>query len=151
MQALLMIARHGRAEGMHPEASLTPEGEAAVRARAERLAAEGWRPDVACVSPYRRAQQTMRILLLALAPGIEPLVVSELVPDTEPHDALNALRQRGLGEGRMLVVSHMPLVAGLTRQLTTDEVGFAPGQMVEIALDPGARHGQRVRTLAPDS
>jgi len=149
MSATLLIARHGRAEGMHPEASLTPEGEAAIRAHAARLATEGWRPDMACVSPYLRARQTMQLLLRALAPELEPLVMSELVPDTEPHDALDALRERGLGEGRMLVVSHMPLVASLTRRLTTDEVGFAPGQMIEIALEPGARHGQRIRTLTP--
>lgn len=151
MVATLLLARHGRAEGMHAEASLTREGEMAVRERARLLAVEGWRPDIACVSPFLRARQTMQELLLAVAPGIEPVVISELVPDSEASEALAALRLRGLGEGRVLVVSHMPLVSALTRQLTSEEVGFAPGQMVEIALDPGARRGRLLRTLEPGS
>ena len=149
MSATLLLARHGRAEGMHAEAGLTREGEEAVRELARLLAADGLPPLSACVSPYLRARQTMQELLAALAPSLEPIVVAELVPDVETEVALRALREHGMGEGRMLVVSHMPLVASITRRLMGEEHGFRPGHLVEIALESDARRGRLRRAIAP--
>lgn len=149
MSATLLLARHGRAEGMHADAGLTPEGEAAVRELARLLQADGLPPQIACVSPYRRARQTMQELLAGLGLPLEPLVVAELVPDSGTEEALRALRAHGMGEGRMLVVSHMPLVASITRRLTGEEHGFRPGHLVEIALESDARRGRLRRAIAP--
>lgn len=149
MTPTLLLARHGRADGMHAEASLTREGEAAVRALARRLREAGVNPDAACVSPFRRARQTMAGLLAGLGSPLDPLVVPELIPESDAAEALAALRVHGLGEGCMLAVSHMPLVASLTRHLSGEEVGFAPGHLVEIALEPGARRGRLLRSFAP--
>lgn len=149
MTATLLLARHGRAEGMHPDAGLTPEGEAAIRHLAGRLRAEAFTPGLACCSPYLRARRTLEELLLGLGSGIPPLVVPELIPDAEADEALAALRAHGLGEGRVLAVSHMPLVSAITRRLTGEDLGFAPGQALEITLEAGARHGRIVRRFPP--
>ncbi len=149
MTSTLLLARHGRADGMHAEASLTHEGESAVRRLAARLLAEALPPDAACVSPYRRARQTMAGLLLGLDSRIEPQVVSDLMPDSEADEALLALQAHGLGTGRLLVVSHMPLVSAITRRLTGEDHGFMPGHLVEIALEEGAKHGRLLRAFPP--
>jgi phosphohistidine phosphatase SixA len=151
MHSLLHLARHGRAEGTHPEAALLPSGEVQVRTLADQLARGGARPTLALVSPYRRARATMDLLLARLAPDLAAATVPELEPDTAPEEALGSLRAHGLGthEGLVLVVSHLPLVERLVWVLARTEVHFTPGTLAELALDRGARAAQLWRVHDP--
>jgi phosphohistidine phosphatase SixA len=150
MMVTLGLVRHGRAGGQGPDAGLLPEGADYVARLGRRLMREGWRPAAAFSSPYLRARDTLTLLLGELASDLVPERLPELTPDGEPGRALDALLARGLPEGRVLVVGHMPLLGRLADELTGESAEFYPGTFVEIELDDATRRGRLVRTLGPD-
>lgn len=112
----VVLVRHGKAEphAAHDAArALTPRG------HAQALAAAGWLREALgdagdirlLASPYRRAQETAAPIAGAL--GLEVLTVAEITPDDDPRRALAAIEAAAQGAGTVVVVSHMPLVAGL--------------------------------------
>ncbi|HEV2105707.1 MAG TPA: histidine phosphatase family protein [Candidatus Eisenbacteria bacterium] len=141
----LALLRHGRATGQGPDAPLTPEGETQVRRLAAHLAREGWRPAAAFTSPYRRARATAELVLAAVAPGLAPRTLAELTPESEPGDALAALRRAGLPAGAVLVVAHLPLLGRLAQHLAGGDAEFGPGTLAEFELaEAGARLMRRI-------
>jgi phosphohistidine phosphatase SixA len=151
MTTLLCLVRHGRATGQGHDSGLMPEGAVYVATLGRFLHREGWTPAAAFSSPYARARDTARILLAELASDLPLAQVGELTPDWDPDDALHALRAHGLPEGRVLVVSHMPLVARLAQRLTGEIVDFHPGKLAEIELAPGADRGTLRRELGRET
>lgn len=147
MPVILCLLRHGRATGQGPEAELLPEGVAYLGALGRRLAAEDWRPAQAYASPYVRARETARLVLAATGPGLEPVVLAELTPETPAQEALAALFAAGLRDGRTLVVAHLPLLSLLCDALTDDDPGFHPGTLVEVELAADGRSGRILRVL----
>lgn len=150
MIVTLGVVRHGRASGQEPEAALLPEGAAYVANLGRRLHREGWIPAAAFSSPYVRARDTLRILLGELAADVAPVQLPELTPDHDPGPVLDALAARGLPTGRVLVVSHNPLVARLVQWLVGEPEDFLPGTFVEIAWDVSARSGEQLRRIGPE-
>ncbi len=150
MPLVLALLRHGRAAGQGPDAELLPEGAAYVGRLAALLARESWRPAVACSSPYRRARDTARVLLAGVAPDLTPLELAELRPDDDPAGALRALSAVAPTDGRLLAVSHLPLVARIAAFLTDDEVEFHPGTFAEFEVDADLRAGRLLRRLGTD-
>ena len=150
MLLTLCLLRHGRAAGQAPEAELSPEGEAHIRALGRRLAAERFVPEAAFTSPYLRAQRTARTLLNVLGSTLEPRILPELVPDADPGVALRALFGLGLPLARVLVVSHQPLLGRMATALTAHDPGFSAGTLVEIEVAEGDDSGTFVRRLGPE-
>lgn len=150
MSRILSLVRHGRASGQAPDADLLPEGEAYLERLAALLVREGWRPAAAATSPYRRAQQSARVLLVALATGLEAVSTRDLTPEADPDAALATLRALSTPEGRLLVVSHLPLVGRLAFALTGEEVEFLPGTLAEFELDGPAGMDRLLRRIGPD-
>lgn len=150
MIVTLGIVRHGRATGQGSEAPLLPEGAGYVATLGRRLRREGWTPVAAFSSPYLRARDTLRILLGELASDLPPVALPELTPDHDPGDVLDTLVARRLPAGRVLVVSHNPLVARLVQELVGEPEDFYPGTFVELEWDDATRRGRQLRRIGPD-
>ncbi len=71
--------------------------------------------DLAWVSPYARAQETLKILREIIVPFVETMVVEELTPDGDEDKTLILLRKQAVETPtiRLLIVSHNPLVSSL--------------------------------------
>lgn len=150
MTTLLCLLRHGRATGQGSTATLLPEGEAYVASLGRRLAREGFKPAAAFSSPYVRARDTANILLGELGSSVPLVIVRKLQPESRPMEALDALFEHGVPDGRVLVVSHLPLIAHLAFGFTGETVDFQPGTYVEIRLDAEKLGGEVIRTIGPD-
>jgi phosphohistidine phosphatase len=150
MTTLLCLLRHGRATGQGSDAPLLPEGEAYVASLGRRLAGEGFKPAAAFSSPYLRARDTANILLGELGSSVPLAIVRKLQPESRPTDALEALFALGIPEGRVLVVSHLPLIGQLVHGFTGETVDFQPGTYVEIELDAEKLGGVLLRSIGPD-
>ena len=149
MARTLALLRHGRASGQVPDAALTPEGMQQLRRLAAVLRAQDWRPDVILASPFTRALESARTFAAALGVTQAPVALDELIPDSEPLDALQAIDAAAPASGSILVVSHLPLVARLALELTGEEVSFTTATLAEIR-DAGDGRAHLVRRLSPD-
>jgi len=150
VSVILCIMRHGHATGQGATAALRPEGEEYVARLARHLARGGLRPAAAFCSPYRRARETARIVLDELASDAKLTLVRELVPETGPASALEALSGLGLPDGHVLVVSHLPLVAALSSVIADCVLDFQPGAYAEFDLSPDGATGTLRRFIGPD-
>lgn len=150
MATTLGLLRHGRATGQGPQAELTAEGAGYIELLGELLAGEEWSPVAAYSSPYKRARDTASLFLEQVAPGLRPVHLEELTPETDPAASLEALASAGLPEGRVLIVAHLPLLGLISHRLTGEDPGFHPGMFVEIELSPDRSRGQIVRRVGAD-
>jgi len=148
MVRALALLRHGLASGQGPDAALVPQGTRQIERLASALRAEGWRPDLVLSSPYARALESARTLAGGVGYEAPPLVLHELLPESEPLDALQAIDAAAPGVASILVVSHLPLVGRLTFELTHQEVPFSPGTFVELRHDSDGL-ARLVRRIAP--
>ena len=156
MPLTLDLLRHGHAlpadRGGDSARVLSARGRRSLELLATRLTAEEWRPDRVFSSPYRRASETAAILLAALSmpPAIEAL--DELQPESSPTSTLEALTTLKIDGGRVLLVSHQPLLGRLTALLSGAEQGFSPGTLVRFECPRGLRPGQvrLIATYEPD-
>lgn len=144
----LALLRHGLASGQAPNATLLPEGGAYLRRLAAVLDADGWRPDRVLCSPYVRARDSAEIIIMALSLTLAVTVLPELTPDSEPDDALRAIEDAAPGARTVLVVSHLPLVGRLSKELIRDDPGFSPGTFVEIVRE-GDGPARLLRRVGP--
>lgn len=137
----LWIVRHGQAEPYRADDDsrcLTDIGAAQVRITAQRIALSGLKPDLMAYSPLVRTSQTAQCLQDVLQ--IDTLQVwPELVHSSQP--SLVEDRLRNCGSRRVLLVSHMPLVAMLESYLIgVDQdlgFGFETAELSELSsVDP---------------
>ena len=145
----LALLRHGLATGQGPDAPLTPQGVQQLRKLAAVLRAEGWRPQSIFASPLARALESARAFAAGLGVTEAPVELRELMPDSEPLDALRAIDAAAPDSTSVLVVSHLPLVGRIAHELSGEEVPFAPATFVEIA-DQGDGEAHLVRRLSAD-
>ena len=118
----LIIMRHGQASWSAPKDSLRPlteTGRAEVQRTATQLGAYGLERILA--SPYLRAQQTAEIVAEHLGLSVE--TIQHVTPDGSPSRAIEQLPE----SGNTLIVSHMPLVSGLTELLCSGSPYGGPG------------------------
>lgn len=120
MSLALWIMRHGQAAPGHPDPQrpLTDVGRQEVARMsmwlAERLdEAQLARLQIAA-SPYRRAQQTATIVADRLGKPVQELAL--VTPDDPIEPVIDWLQAHALASP-WLLVSHMPLVGGLTGRL----------------------------------
>jgi phosphohistidine phosphatase SixA len=149
MVRTLALLRHGLATGQGPDAPLAPQGVAQIERLANVLRAEGWRPDTILASPLARAQDSARALAAGIGVTRAPIVLYQLIPDTEPIDALHAIDAAAPGSTSILIVSHLPLVGRIAHELTGEDVSFTPATFVEIT-DQGDGEARLVRRLSPE-
>ncbi|MCC6077342.1 phosphohistidine phosphatase SixA [Pseudomonas sp. GCM10022188] len=88
------LTEHGRREALHAAGHLLGED-----------------LDAILVSPYVRARQTADLVHEALGGGAKLITVDGVTPDDDPREALRMLA--GRREGKLLVVSHQPLIGML--------------------------------------
>ena len=149
MLRTLALLRHARAAGQAPDAPLTAQGIEQLQKLAATLKAEGWRPEVILASPLLRAQESARSIAAGIGVTRPPVVLPELIPDSEPLDALHAIDAAAPGSRLVLVVSHLPLVGRIAHELTGEQIAFAPATLVEIA-DQGDGTARPVRRLSAE-
>jgi phosphohistidine phosphatase len=136
----LWIMRHGNAEWDAPsdrERQLSQSGTEQVASVAKKLDLEF--PLDIWFSPFVRAQQTCEQLTEHLQQKpIHAIEEPLLTPDSDPDmlvELINATESK-----QLMLVSHMPLVGRLTKQLTGDErvAGYQTAQIVKcIKADDG--------------
>lgn len=144
----IALVRHGEAEpfaARDAERALTARGQAQARETGAwlRVALAGQGRARLLASPYRRAQETARAVMGEWP--LECVTVDAITPDTDPRVALAAIEQAaGPADEVLVVVSHMPLVAGLASWLESATVagsrgfGLAEARVLETdLLGPG--------------
>ena len=148
MIRLIALVRHGLASGQDPEAALLPEGAEQLHRLGALLEGQGWRAQAVLTSPYRRARESAEVLARMIAPGAEVRVLDELMPDTEPDEAVAAVLRAAPLESPVLLVSHLPLVARFAEELLGENLAFSPATFVEIVRD-GDGASRLLRRLGP--
>ena len=133
----LWIMRHGEAKwhaSTDSERPLSADGVSEVRSVGHKLdlpdSVEIWH------SPYLRAQQTCSELVKSLT--VVPKTVKEelmITPEADVKSVISLIEAVALPE--LMLVSHMPLVAKLVRELSGDDRigGFQTAQVVELNQD----------------
>ena len=134
---VLDLLRHGEAlpaaAGGDAARALSPRGRADLERLAVQLAATGWRPERAFVSPLTRARESAAIVLARTAPGLAAEVMDALRPDAHPGEVLEALAGEGIAAGHVLLVGHQPLLGMLAATLTGGPAAaMSPGCVVRI-------------------
>jgi phosphohistidine phosphatase len=155
---VLDLLRHGEAASSTPDGDgarpLTPRGVEVLGRLARHLAAQQGTYDRAFASPLLRARETADVVLRSFAEPPVPEILEELVPDAEPAEVVMALRAFGADSGRVLLVSHMPLLGDLTAYLCDGgAIPMAPGQLVRLEFTAafGRAGGRRVLSVAAES
>ncbi|MBB3143357.1 phosphohistidine phosphatase SixA [Halomonas organivorans] len=152
----LLIMRHGEAGWGSPD----PARELTARGADEAARMGTWlagRDDLALdrlrllASPYRRAQQTAERLGEALGLSVETL--ERITPDDSPEAVVEWLLAQD-GDRPLLLVSHMPLVGGLTGLLVDGRAdrgpGFPTAAIAELDAEvPAAGCARLTRFTAP--
>jgi phosphohistidine phosphatase len=148
---VLDLIRHGHALAASAAGDagrvLSPQGEAEIRGLAERLGAEGWRPDRALSSPYTRARQTLDLLLRELRDGPRPETLTELAPAGGVEHLLAGLEPALAGSAHAVLVGHMPLLGDLAHRLAGRSVGFTPGTLVRLSMADGLAGAARIQRI----
>lgn len=134
----LVLVRHGQAEAYRPvdaERALTEAGLGQAREAGAWLQAWWAREGgsgILVASPYRRAQETAIALNVFLK--LPLLTVEAITPEADPRRALSAL-EAVAGEGTLVVVSHMPLVAALESWVVQGVMsGGVPFALAEVRV-----------------
>jgi len=148
MLRVLALLRHGRAEGAGADARLLPEGEAYLRRLGAKLESEGWQPAAILTSPYARACESADIIGAAVGFDDRIAILRELLPETDPEVALEAIVAAAPLAPRVLVVAHQPLLGLMVQDLLGLDPGFAPGTLVEIARE-GDGVARLLRRIGP--
>ncbi|MBQ9275763.1 MAG: histidine phosphatase family protein [Succinivibrio sp.] len=133
----IIIMRHGEAQPLNGDKVLSNLGREQVQHSAQQLA--GLHFEAAFCSPKTRARQTAELVLAAQDSQLALNISESLQPESEPESFLGELFAQFSREGacRVLVVSHLPLVARLCESLHCPEAagGFAPAAFVRLSYD----------------
>jgi phosphohistidine phosphatase SixA len=125
----IFLVRHAHAAPGDPDElrPLTPEGQAAARAIAERLAAE--EPTAVVSSPLLRARQTAEEI--ARSAGLEAEVDERLAPGATSLTLREAVEGRG---ATVVAIGHQPDCSEIVLKVTGRRVSFAPAHAEELRL-----------------
>ncbi len=137
----LYIVRHGEAGAASggAERALTPTGHQQAQRAGQLLQAE--RPQLLLFSPKLRARQTAEELQ-SICTGIPATATDSLLPGATTSDVVSSLEEaQAAGNERVILASHLPLVAELTAWLLTGDSkdyalpGYPPASVVALQLD----------------
>ena len=127
----IYLLRHGIAEDIQPgrsdsERALTSEGKDKLRRVLKRARTADLNPGLILSSPYRRALETAAVAADVLAYEGEIVRTRALVPESNPADAWEEIRQRP-NERAILLASHEPLMSSLGAFLLN-----SPGLVIDM-------------------
>jgi phosphohistidine phosphatase len=128
----LLIVRHAEAAQGEPDElrPLTPTGRDQSRALADRLRADGLRPDAILTSPLLRARETGELLGKAL--GLEPVADERLSPGAAAAEVAEAAAEHG---DTVVLVGHQPDCSRIVAALGGGpEPDFPPAGSVPVSL-----------------
>ncbi|NQY33569.1 MAG: phosphohistidine phosphatase SixA [Alteromonadaceae bacterium] len=155
----LFIMRHGHASpyGLSDdERELTEQGKLEVLSMAKYLQGKNVCFDQVLVSPFKRAQQTAKILANTSERSFPIKTVDFITPSGSPsnvHDYIDGLTLGTQGEkiNQLLIVSHMPLVSYLVAELTggLQSPIFQTAGIAEIIYDVKLMTGQLTSLISP--
>ncbi len=148
MIRVLALLRHGLAAGQAANSELLPEGGVYLRRLGAMLRAEGWAPAAVLTSPYMRAKASAQVMIEGLGLMITPTVIDELVPESEPADALAAILTAAPQSTLVLVVAHLPLLGRLAHEMVGEDPTFSPGTLVEIGREADGQ-SRLLRRIGP--
>lgn len=117
----LLLLRHAKSSWDDPDLDdfdrpLAERGVKAARSIGRELAARGWLPDLALVSPALRTRDTWR--LVAAEWPVQPRIAFvEALYDASAADILSQIGQTDASSGSLLVIGHNPGLEQLARQL----------------------------------
>ncbi|CAN7199294.1 histidine phosphatase family protein [Phenylobacterium sp. LjRoot219] len=131
----LILLRHAKAEteaasGDDFDRPLAPRGRREAKAMGARLAALGFKADMALVSPALRTRETFEIAAESLAAG--EVRFDPALYNAEAKTIRRLAEIAGTGGGTVLVVAHNPGLQELTVSLMRD--GAAPASFLARAL-----------------
>ncbi len=152
----IFIMRHGQA-GMNASSdaarALTEQGVDEVVLMAKWLKNSQLCFDHVFVSPYKRAQQTAKTLLLAANLSDEFTTLDFITPNDNAktvHDYLDGICANNACQN-ILIVSHMPLVSYLVAELTAGQAApiFQTAAIAEVIYSPERMQGVLQEIVAP--
>jgi phosphohistidine phosphatase len=141
---LLTLVRHGDATASNNSLGdagrcLSARGREQARATGRGLALQGARLTHVWSSPLVRAVQTVELMLLSLDFDGVVETRDDLYPDSSPRSLLVALRSLE-ADADVLVVGHMPYMAGLASELLGTHVsGFSTGAALRVEIGSGSQ------------
>jgi phosphohistidine phosphatase len=144
----IFIMRHGQASlkaSLDAQRPLTKQGVNEVCSMAKWIKKSTIRFDHVFVSPYKRAQQTAKSLLLAADLPNNISTLDFITPNDNAkkfHDYIDGFFAEN-DESTILVVSHMPLVSYLVSELTAGQASpvFQTAAIAEINYDTNTQRG----------
>jgi len=146
---ILYLVRHSKAEGAHPRGDrhrfLSDEGVARIVALSPEAQRQGFQPDFAVSSSYRRALQTRELFLPGF--GADRLAtLRALSPESDPQEAFEELKiLESQGFSRIAVFTHNPLVTSLAELLLTSGLVSSPEfhtpTLLAIGFESGLQRG----------
>lgn len=153
----LFIMRHGEAEhNVFQDAArnLTQVGLMESRQAGAWLRSRVSALDLALVSPYARARQTLQEVNqgIVIAQWLETDDITPGALATDFHHYLDALCASRTDIRSMLLVSHMPFVSALVDELCGHYYSllFATAAVVELDYDPTTGRAALIRQYTPD-
>jgi phosphohistidine phosphatase len=139
----IYLLRHGIAEDESPtgrdsDRQLTPAGRRKLHEVLKLVAASGFKPHVIVSSPYVRARQTAEIASEVLGYKEEVHLANALVPDSDPEEVWQEIRNGYRGVSSLILASHEPLMGRCTGFLLGHPgmlIDFKKGAIVRIDVD----------------
>ena len=125
-------------QGVTRIGQLTGEGRRKLREVLKSVAAAGVTPEIIVSSPYVRARQTAEIACEVLGYKEEVHGSDALVPDSDPQQVWQEIRNLYRGAHSILLASHEPLMSRCTGFLLGHPdllVDFKKGAIVRIDID----------------
>jgi phosphohistidine phosphatase len=137
------LLRHGIAEddsptGRDADRELTSAGRRKLNEVLKIVAAAGFVPEVVVSSPLVRARQTADIAVEVLGYKDEIHYANALVPDADPQEVWQEIRNGYRGVASILLASHEPLMSRCTGFLLGQPellVDFKKGAIARIDVD----------------
>jgi phosphohistidine phosphatase len=137
------LLRHGIAEedsptGRDSDRQLTSDGRRKLKDVMKTVAAAGVLPDIIVSSPYLRALQTAEIAREILGYTEEVHRSDALVPESDPQQVWQEIRNSYKGVNSIMLASHEPLMSRCTGFLLNYPdllVDFKKGGIVRIDLE----------------
>jgi phosphohistidine phosphatase len=152
----IFIMRHGEAQSRFSQDAsreLTTLGQAESVATGQWLSQSVEKIDLAIVSPYVRARQTLKSVQSQL-PLAEVMQTEDVTPygdATDFRDYLRALIETRPELSSILIVSHMPFVSALVDALCQQQHSllFATAGVAELSFDVGTAQAKLIRQYIP--